>query len=121
MTNVKQHAPYRDKEDIYLEILTAVKEYESKNKNKKERGGIYITKLLYMTRLTSIQLNNHIQTLLDNGLLIRDTTKSRVIAASSYRRRSTRGDRFHITEKGLQYLRMCEEIHRSLPAAGIHI
>ena len=26
MTNKKQHAPYRDKEDIYFEILTVVKD-----------------------------------------------------------------------------------------------
>lgn len=126
MTNAnKQHAPYREKEDIYLEILTAVKEYESKNKKEKEGGGgIYITKLLFLSRLTSAQLNNHIQTLLENGLLIRDTTKGREVAASlSTNRRSKnrnrRGDTFHMTEKGLRYLNTAGEMRRTI--SGIRI
>lgn len=102
--NIKQHLSYRDKNPIYFDILIAVKGSEPIRVCK--------TKLLYVTRLTSDQLKPYLEILLDNELLIRDTTKSKVIAApkSGYRKPSTKGVTYHITEKGLQYLKIMEEI-----------
>jgi predicted transcriptional regulator len=112
MTNIKEHAPYRSKEDIYFEILTAVKDGES-------TGGINKTKLMYISRLVEVQI--YLQTLLDKELILRDSSKSKLTTGSTYSRQHSRGDRFHITEKGLQYLLMFDQIHRALPTAGIHI
>jgi predicted transcriptional regulator len=106
--------PYRSKEGIYRQILTAIKENEPDTR---------ITKLIFLSNLTGFQLNRHLQTLIEIGLVTRDTSKSKLAAASEHRpqRQHYRGDRFHITRKGLEYLRMVEEIHHALPTAGIHI
>jgi predicted transcriptional regulator len=116
MTNKKEHAPYRSKEDINSEILKIVRDGDQTSGR-----GIYKTKLLYNTRLNEPQIRPYLQTLLDNGLMLRDSSKSKLTAGSTYSRQHSRGDRFHITRKGLEYLRVVEEIHRALPTAGIHI
>ena len=112
---VKQHGSYRSKDEIIYEILTAAKEYESK-------GGIYKKKLLYMSRLNSWQFGRYLRELLDNGLLTCSLTGREVAASTTnYRKKKggRRSDTFHVTQKGLQYLLMVDEMQRSVP--GVHI
>lgn len=73
------------------------------------------------SRLTEVQIRPYLQTFLDNGLMLRDSSKSKLTAGSTHSRQHFRGDIYHITRKGLEYLRMVEDIYHALPTAGIHI
>jgi predicted transcriptional regulator len=109
------HSEYRSRDEIYRDILATVKSYEP-------HGALKI-KLLYGSRLSDVQLTMYVRSLLANGLLTIDSSKGRPVATSSKglakAKMTRRGDRYKITEKGLKYLQMIEEMKRSM--SGIHI
>ena len=78
------HECYRSKDQIVKQILSAIKEHESRGG--REGDGIRITKLLYLSRLSNNQLKTYLNDLQKVGLITCDTIKSRIIAASNYRR-----------------------------------
>jgi len=96
------HEPHRSKHKIVAEILTAIKEYES-------RGGIQFTKILYIARLSSDQLKRYLADLIDNGLIIRLKSQT-----------SKGGDHFFITDKGIEYLSMLDEMTKVM-GPGLHL
>ena len=63
----KQHEPYRSRDEIVYEILTAAKSNEPK--------GVLRIKLLYSSHLSTWQLKNYLNELLTNGLLTVDSSK----------------------------------------------
>jgi predicted transcriptional regulator len=98
ITNIKQHAEYRSKDQLYFDILTAIKSYEP--------SGINKVKLQYVGRLSSDQLKMHSKGLLDAGLITLDTREGRPVIRRDYSRPWRRGDVFHLTDKGQKYLDM---------------
>ncbi|MGH9977328.1 MAG: hypothetical protein ACRD8Z_16080, partial [Nitrososphaeraceae archaeon] len=114
MTNIKPREAHRSKEQICIDVLMAIRSYE--NKKGIGIGGIGFTKILYIARCSSNQLKNHLANLIDCGLITR-LNVGRDVAASittdpRKSRPGRRGDTWHITTKGINYLNMVDEINR---------
>jgi predicted transcriptional regulator len=110
---IKSHETYRDKEEIISAILNAAK--ESKDGIKKQR-------LLYASRLNSEQLYKYLELLQKTGLLRVDSSTGIDYYKKSKGTIKRKGDTYRITQCGLQYLLLLDEMQRSMPGiAGIHI
>lgn len=104
---VKQHEPYRSRDEIRAILLNRIKEYEP-------RGGIYRTRLMMVGNITSVQLHGYLQEMLTNELIWCDSSRVKHVAASSRRGVTKVGDAFHITSKGEKYLDIVKTMKESM-------
>lgn len=97
---------YRSKEEITAVILYAIKEA-------KFRGGIKTTRLMFLTSLSSKMLRKYLDELLNGELISLASTGRNVAASPAVRRKeSRRDDTFHITQRGLEYLQIYDEMRK---------
>lgn len=92
------HAAYRDKSQIFFDILNTIKDYD-----KHEQAALKL-KIIYAARLSSEQLQKYIDELLANQFISVDDSHSRVVLRKDYSSTGRRGSQFHITQKGVKYV-----------------
>lgn len=75
-----------------------------------QKGGANRLRLLYSSRLSSDLLKKYLGELVKSGLLIEDNTTSREVIWKG--KTVNRGNIYHITSKGIQYLLIVDEMRQ---------
>jgi predicted transcriptional regulator len=99
---------YRTRDEIITNILVAIQKHKD----------IGVTRLMFASGLTHTQLKKYLKELSKSGLITRDTSRGRMVTPSltdhGNMRGGRRGDMYHISSKGLQYLQLAGEMKQRI-------